>query len=48
MKRRKLGPNLFYEELAILNRMMMAKYLKDNLDPAVIRVKLEGTRKYLP
>ena len=28
--------------------LMMVKYLSDNLDPALIRLKFEGTRKYLP
>ena len=32
----------------ITNKLMMAKYIRGNLDPAVIRIKLEGTRKYLP
>ena len=48
MKRRMLDPSLPQEELVILNYLMMVKYLNDNLDPAMIRAKLEGTRKYLP
>ena len=28
--------------------LMMVKYLNYNLDPALIRLKFEGTRKYLP
>ena len=48
MERRMLIASLPQEELVILNYLMMVKYLNDNLDPAMIRAKLEGTRKYLP
>ena len=48
MKRRIFDSNLSPQQLVVWNCLMMAKYLIDNLDPAVIRAKLEGTRKYLP
>ena len=48
MKRRIFDPDLSPQQLVVLNYLIMAKYLINNLDPAVIRIKLEGTRKYLP